>query len=95
MDGGPALSAAAVLATVRRMLRRHPASTTVTVTRVVGGQVTDAGEPVPDTVVVTTREPEPDTAAHKLARAALGVALIAVALAAAGVTWRILQWRTE
>lgn len=88
------MSAAAVLATVRRMLRRHPATTTVTVTRVVGHHVDDAGEPVPDTVVVTTSEPEPDTAAHKLARAALGVALIAVTLAAAGVTWRILRGPT-
>ena len=85
------MSAAAVLATVRRMLRRHPATTTVTVTRVVGSHVDDAGEPVPDTVVVTTREPEPDTAAHKVARLALGLSLIAVTVAAAGITWRILR----
>jgi hypothetical protein len=75
------------LALLRRALTRQPAATTVTVTRVTGH--TDPDEP--DTVVVTTAEPVRDTASHRLARAAMVTATVALALAVSAIAWRM--WR--
>ena len=79
----------APLAVLRRALTKQPAATTVTVTRVTG-HPGDPDEP-PDTVVVTTAEPVSDTASHRLARAAMVTATVALALAVSTIAYRM--WR--
>jgi len=83
----------AIAALLRRILRKQPGATTVTITKVTGAHVDDEGEPVPETVVVTTAEPAAlvDTAAHKMARTALIVASVGVALAAFTIAWRVMR----
>jgi uncharacterized membrane protein len=73
--------------------KQQPGATTVTVTRVTGAHVDEEGEAVPETVVVTTAEPAAlqDTAAHKLARTALIVASVGVAMAAFTIAWRAMR----
>jgi tRNA A37 threonylcarbamoyladenosine dehydratase len=73
---------------LRRALTRQSAATTVTVTRVTGRPDTDE----PDTVV-TIAEPVRDTASHRLARAAMVTATVALALAVSAVAWRM--WRNH
>jgi len=83
-DGDP-VTAAGLLAVARRAMRRQPAATTVTVTRVTGR--TDPDEP-PDMVTVTTAEPAQPPASHRLARAAIVVASVALAVALSGIAYR-------
>jgi len=86
-DGDP-VTTAGLLAVARRALRRQPSATTVTVTRVTGPQ--DGGpEQVPDMVTVTTEEPAQPPASHRLARAAMVVASVALAVALSGIAYRI------
>ena len=86
------MNAAALLATLRRLTRRRPATTTITVTRVVGTHPDpETGEPIPDTVTVTTEPPEPDLATYRIARAALAVAALSAAVAVVAATWRTMR----
>ena len=85
------MSAAAALATLRRMLRRHPASTTITVTRVVGVHPDpDTGEPVEDKVTVTTA-PDADTETVRLAQIALAVSALAAMVAIVAAAWHTMR----
>ena len=83
----------ALAAMLRRLIRKQPGATTVTITKVTGAHTDEEGEPVPETVVVTTAEPAmpPDTAAHKMARTAMVVSSVAVALALSTIAWRIIR----
>lgn len=90
-EGRSVAGGLAVAAMLRRIVRKQPGSTTVTVTKVTGAHTDEQGEPVPETVVVTTAEPEHDTAAHKMARTALVVASLSVALAVSTIAWRVIR----
>jgi len=81
----------AIAAMLRRLIRKQPGATTVTITKVTGAHSDEEGEPVPETVVVTTAEPVLDTAAHKMARTALVIAAVSVALAASTIAWRVVR----
>jgi len=72
-----------LMAVVRRALSRQSSATTVTITRVSG----TPEEPEPETVVITSERPE-ESPAHRMARLALGVALLAIAIAVIGASWR-------
>jgi hypothetical protein len=87
------IKVAGLIAGLRRLsTRRRTSATTVTVTRVVGTHHDpDTGEPVEDTVTVTTAPPEPDLAAYRLARAALAVAAVAAAVAIVSAVWRVMR----
>lgn len=92
-EGGSVDGGLAIAALLRRIVRKQPGATTVTITKVTGAHTDEEGEPVPETVVVTTAEPAAlvDTAAHKLARTALIVASVGVALAAFTIAWRAMR----
>jgi hypothetical protein len=81
----------ALTALMRRVMSKRPSTTRVTVTRVTGAHRDEEGGPVPETVVVTTAEPVADTAAHRLARTALLVSSVAIALALSTIAWRIVR----
>jgi hypothetical protein len=75
-----------LLAAARRALARNPSATTVTVTRVTGSPSADAE---PEKLVITTEEPaQQPPASHRLARAAMAVAAVALAVALSGIAYR-------
>ena len=85
------MNVAALLAALRRVTARRPATTTITVTRVVGSHPDpQTGEPVEDTVTVTT-DPEPDPATLHLAQIALVMAALAAAAAVVSAVWRTMR----
>lgn len=90
-EEGDVAASFALMSTLRRLMRRQPASTQVTVTRVVGAHVDEEGDPVPETVVVTTAEPLKDTAAHRVARTALVVSSVALALTTVTIAYRMIR----
>jgi hypothetical protein len=83
------MSTAALLALIRRLSGKRK-STTLTITRISGDPEAPAHEETVETVVVEA-EPVPDTAARRLARAALVVALVAAALGSAAVAGTVLR----
>lgn len=75
---------------LRRVMRRQPRSTTVTVTRVVGTPGEDE-EQVPDVVVVETQEPVQDTGALKLVRLTLTVSVVTLGVLVVYVAYRTVR----
>lgn len=78
----------ALLAGLRRLIRKEPAATTVTVTRVVSDP---EGAPVPETVVVETQEPEKDTVAIRLLRLTLFLTAATLGIVVVTVGFRVLR----
>ena len=78
-------------ALLRRITKKNPSSTTITVTRVTGTHTDEeTGEEVPDTVIVTTEAPPP-VKEYPLAKAAMLVAGVALAFTVSGWILRTLR----